>query len=51
MNIDYQKLAQALEESGLMHKAPSAMTKEEIEKLCRIVTWLAVPAGAEDVPF
>lgn len=51
MDIDFPKLAAALMEAGLMHKAPAAMSKEEMETLCKIICFFAAPQGVEDVPF
>ena len=51
MDIDFGLLANALTENNLMHKAPAAMSKEEIETLCKLVCFYAKPLGVEDVPF
>ena len=51
MNIDYARLAQALDDKKLLGKPLEAMTKEEITELCKIVCFFAQPLGSEDVPF
>lgn len=51
MDIDFGLLANALAENNLMHKAPAAMSKEEIELLCKLACLYAKPAGIDDVPF
>ena len=51
MNIDFRNMAQALAEANLMHKPLADMSKEEIEHLCKIICYYAIPAGAADVPF
>lgn len=50
MNIDFPKLAEALNEAGLMAKSASEMTKEEIEALCKIVHTFS-STEEDDLPF
>ena len=52
MTIDFKRLAQGLNEQGLMDKSPRDMGKEEIEQLCKTVLFCAGPLDPEeDIPF
>ena len=44
LQVDFQRLAEALSQRGIMEKSVFEMTREEIEDLCKIVAWATVDA-------